>query len=77
MGLILDASFLIEKERRRESPTDILRGIRAGRENGDAGISAVTAVELTHGIHRARSDGQRARRRAFADELFKMVVVTR
>ncbi|HVW08745.1 MAG TPA: PIN domain-containing protein [Bryobacteraceae bacterium] len=75
MGLILDTSFLVEKERRRESATAILRGLQADRGNADAGISTVTAVELTHGIHRARSEDHRARRRIFAAEVFEMLIV--
>jgi tRNA(fMet)-specific endonuclease VapC len=75
LGLILDTSFLIEKERRGEPATYILRAIRADRGEAEVGISTVTAVELTHGIHRARNDDHRARRRSFAIEIFEMLVV--
>jgi predicted nucleic acid-binding protein len=38
-------------------------------------MSTVTAVELTHGIHRARSDDRRARRYDFAAEVFDILIV--
>jgi tRNA(fMet)-specific endonuclease VapC len=75
LGLILDTSFLIEKERRGESPLDILGAIRTDRGESNVGISTVSAVELTHGIHRARNGDHRERRRAFATQIFQMLVV--
>jgi len=33
-------------------------------------LSAISVVELAHGIYRAKSDAERVRRRVFADGLF-------
>jgi len=35
----------------------------------EAGLSAVTIVELTHGIYRAKTGADRKRRQSFTDEL--------
>ena len=40
-----------------------------------AALSAATAVELTHGIYRARTDADRKRRETFVEELFQAVAV--
>jgi tRNA(fMet)-specific endonuclease VapC len=40
-----------------------------------AAISAITAVELTHGIYRAKTDADRLRRQTFVDEVFLTVAV--
>lgn len=75
LGLILDTSILIERERRGESAGDILNRVRMDRGDADVGISAVSAVELTHGIYRARQDNHRERRRGFAAEIFRILIV--
>jgi tRNA(fMet)-specific endonuclease VapC len=75
MGLILDTSVLIASDRRGESVEDILRGIRRAQGEIDIAISAVSAVELTHGIYRAQTDGHRERRRLFAEGVFSDLIV--
>ena len=42
---------------------------------GDIALSAVSAVELTHGIYRAGTDANRARRRTFVEGVFRDLVV--
>ena len=75
MGLILDTSILIESERRGEGVEDILRRVRDAHGEIDVALSAVSAVELTHGIYRARSDADRDRRRVFVDGVFHDLIV--
>ncbi len=41
----------------------------------EAGLSAITIVELAHGIYRARTDTDRERRRAFVEELCRSMTV--
>jgi len=53
MGVILDSSILIAGERRRDSVWEILERVEAVCGKTTAALSAVTAVELTHGIYRA------------------------
>jgi tRNA(fMet)-specific endonuclease VapC len=59
MGLILDSSVLIAGERHRESVRDILERVREKLSETESALSAVTAVELTHGIYRAKTDADR------------------
>jgi predicted nucleic acid-binding protein len=75
LGLILDTSILIESERRGEGVEDILRRVRDAHGEIDVALSAVSAVELTHGIYRARSDADRDRRRVFVDGVFHDLIV--
>ena len=75
MGLILDTSILIESERRGEGVEDILRSVREAHGEIDIALSAVSAVELTHGIYRARSDADRDRRRVFVEGVFHDLIV--
>ncbi len=75
MGLILDTSILIESERRGEGVEDILRSVRGAHGETDIALSAVSAVELTHGIYRARNDADRDRRRVFVEGVFHDLIV--
>ena len=75
MGLILDTSILIASERRGEAIEDILRQALASHGEIDIALSAVSVVELTHGIYRARTDADRARRRVFAEGAFHDLIV--
>ncbi len=75
MGLILDSRVLIAAERRGESVGQIVRRLQAALGEVECALSAVTIVELSHGIYRAKSDADRGRRRAFSDELLRDMVV--
>jgi predicted nucleic acid-binding protein len=70
VGLILDTSILIESERRGEGVEDVLRRSRDLHGEIDVALSSVSAVELTHGIYRARTDADRVRRRVFVEGVF-------
>jgi predicted nucleic acid-binding protein len=75
MGLILDTSILIASERRGESIEDILRQVRTSQGDVDVALSAVSVVELTHGIYRAKSEAQRKRRRGFTEGVYQSLMV--
>ncbi|MGC2422417.1 MAG: PIN domain-containing protein [Candidatus Acidiferrales bacterium] len=75
MGVILDSTVLISGERRGESVRQILKRVQAAHGEADSALSVVTIVELTHGIHRAKNDADRERRRAFSEELRRDMVV--
>jgi predicted nucleic acid-binding protein len=75
MGLILDSSVLIAGERRNESVRDILERVRENLPETEAALSAVTVLELPHGIYRAKTDAARKRREAFVEELLHSLVV--
>ena len=63
MGVLIDASVLIEYERGRVD----LSGRLQGRDDEEFFLSVVTASELLHGVHRARDAGIRARRSAYVE----------
>ena len=75
MGVILDSSILIAGERRRDSVWEVLERVEAACGKTTAALSAVTAVELTHGIYRAKTDTDRERRETFVEELYQAVAV--
>lgn len=75
MGLILDTSILIASERRGESIEDILRYVRTSHGEVDIALSAVSVVELTHEIYRAKTEVQRERRCVFAEGVFQDLIV--
>lgn len=65
MGLLIDSSVLIEHERGR---LDLAR-LLEGTAEGEAFLSAITASELLHGVQRARTPAERARRLASVEVL--------
>ena len=75
MGLILDSSILIAGERRGETVKQVIERIRAAHGDIESALSAISIIEFTHGIYRARTDADKVRRKAFADELARDMVV--
>jgi tRNA(fMet)-specific endonuclease VapC len=75
LGLIVDTSILIAHERRGSSIEDILNQARSLYGEVDIALSTVSVVELTHGIYRAKNEGQRERRRVFAEGAFQDLIV--
>ena len=74
MGLIVDTSMFIAGERRGDTLAEILRPVRIAFPAQQVAISAITLVELDHGLYRARSDNDKARRKLFTDEVATDVV---
>lgn len=75
MGLVLDSSILIAGERRGETVKQVIQRIHAGHGDIESALSAISIIELTHGIYRAKTDADRVRRKAFADELARDMIV--
>jgi len=75
MGLILDSSLIIASERRGQRVWDILERVQDLQGETENAISAVTVLELTHGIYRAKSETDARRRQAFVEELCQAVPV--
>ncbi|HUK51871.1 MAG TPA: type II toxin-antitoxin system VapC family toxin [Candidatus Binatia bacterium] len=71
MGALIDSSVLIAIERGQLSIERI--SVRFAEE--DVAVSAVTASELLHGLHRARTATQRHRRQAFVEGLLAQLPV--
>jgi tRNA(fMet)-specific endonuclease VapC len=63
MGLLIDASILIEHERGR---LDVASRVDA-RPDVTFFVSVITISELLHGVHRAADSRRRARRSAFVE----------
>ena len=75
MGLILDSSVLIAGERHGHSIRQVLHHVQDKHGEVEAALSAVTVVELTHAIYRAKNETDRARRLAFAEEIYRDLIV--
>ena len=75
MGLILDSSILIAGERRGETVKQVIQLVRAACGDVESALSAISIIELTHGIYRAKTDADKMRRKAFADELARDTIV--
>ena len=71
MGILIDSSVLIAWERDRVE----LESQLAGCADEDFAISAITASELLHGVHRAANPAQRRRREAFVEGLLARLPV--
>jgi predicted nucleic acid-binding protein len=75
LGLILDISILIDGERRREAPEEILTRMRHRLSGEDVSISAITVLELTDGIYRSNSEERKTIRREFTETIFRNIIV--
>lgn len=75
MGLILDSSVLIAGERRGETVSQVIERLRATCGDVECALSVISIIELTHGIYRAKSDADRARRTTFSEELTRDMIV--
>ena len=71
MGALIDSSVLIACER----GTIDLDGILNEHRETQFALSAITASELLHGVHRARSEARRGRREAFVEALLSSLPV--
>lgn len=66
MAVLIDTSVLVDAERRNRTLDEAV-GER------DRAISVITASELLHGVHRARTHAVRAQRAAFVEHLLAAV----
>jgi hypothetical protein len=60
LGLILDSSILIAGERRGETVKQVIQRVHAVWGDIGSALSVISIIELTHGIHRARTDADKA-----------------
>ncbi len=67
MGVLIDASVLIEHERGRLD----LDAHLERREQEEFFLSVVTGSELLHGVHRAKDAGVRTRRSAWVEAILE------
>jgi len=71
MATLIDSSVLIAAERGHLNFDDLT----SRYAEDDLAISAVTASELLHGLHRTRTAAQRQRRQAFVEALLAQLPV--
>jgi predicted nucleic acid-binding protein len=68
VGLVLDTSILIDDERRRLDVRQMLLGLALDKTD-EFGVSAVSLMEPSHGIVRAKTSAARQVRETFLDDL--------
>ena len=75
MGLILDSSVLIAAERQARPVSELLASLRSSSGVTDILISAVSVIELEHGLWRANTPDLVQRRRLYLDGVFASIPV--
>lgn len=75
MGLIVDSNILIEAERRGDALAQAIRRIREIHGEQQFALSAISVIELTHGIDRGRFPEYRERRRVLVDEVCRDLTI--
>ena len=73
MGLVLDSSVLIQAERVELPVSALLELLRKQHSVTEIVISAISVVEMEHGIDRANSPRQTAKRRNYVDTIFQAI----
>jgi tRNA(fMet)-specific endonuclease VapC len=71
MGVLIDSSIFIAAERGRLALAERIRG----HEREPIAISAITASELLHGVHRAGDPRRQARRAQFVEAILARLPV--
>jgi tRNA(fMet)-specific endonuclease VapC len=71
MGVLIDSSIFIAAERGRLALAERIHG----REREPIAISAITASELLHGVHRAGDPRRQARRAQFVEAILARLPV--
>ncbi|MGH7844324.1 MAG: type II toxin-antitoxin system VapC family toxin [Candidatus Binatia bacterium] len=71
MGTLIDSSVLIAGERQQID----LEALLAEHAEEEFAVSSITASELLHGVHRAKTPAQRSQREAFVEGLLAQLPV--
>lgn len=69
MGIILDTSLVIASERLQHTAYHFLETVRTWSGDSAIAISAITVLELAHGIARANTESRGQLRQRFLDDL--------
>lgn len=73
--MILDSSVLIDAERKMRPVSELLAAIRASTGLTEILLSAVSVIELEHGLWRATTPEIRQHRRNYLDTIFAAIPV--
>jgi tRNA(fMet)-specific endonuclease VapC len=75
MGLVLDSGVLIAAERDAKPVSELLATLEHEHGETEIVLSSITVIELEHGLHRARTAEQAAKRRAYLDTVYAAIPV--
>ena len=75
MGVVLDSSVLIGAERQTRPVSELLTALRAPTDRGAIVLSAISVIELEHGLWRASTPELARRRRLYLDSVFAAIPV--
>jgi len=73
MGLLLDSSVIVAAERQHLPVSKLLEALRQRYGVTEIALSAISVVELEHGIYRAQTHVQEAGRRAYLGTVFSAI----
>ena len=73
MGLVLDSSVLVSSERQRLPVSELLDRLQQQHRATEIVLSAISVVELEHGVYRAQSPQQASQRRNYLDTVFAAI----
>ncbi len=73
MGLVLDSCVVVLAERRETPVSELLESLQKQHGVTDVVMSAISVVELAHGIYRAQTPEQAARRKRYLDAVFAAI----
>jgi predicted nucleic acid-binding protein len=74
---VLDSSVLVTAERQQLPVSTLLDTLQKRHNVTEIVLSAVSVVELEHGIYRAQSPQQAAKRRSYLDTVFAAIPAER
>ncbi len=75
MGLVLDSSVIVTAERRAQPVSELLDQIRSTIGVTEILLSAISVIELEHGLWRADTAQIAQKRRAYLDTVFAALPV--
>ncbi len=75
MGLILDSSVLIAAERKARAVSELLMAVRVSTSLTEIMISAVSVIELEHGLWRANTPENEQVRRIYLDGIYAAIPI--
>jgi predicted nucleic acid-binding protein len=75
MGLILDSSVLVARERQGKNARQALESVVQDIGDAEVAISVITLIELAHGAARANTPERKSKRETFIQELVTAVPV--
>ena len=76
MGLVLDSSVIVAAERQDLPISEFLETLQQQHGISEIVLSSISVVELEHGIYRAQTTQQAAKRRAYLETVFAAIPVS-